>query len=611
MPSTADIVSNMVASLRVAEPNLDTSIGTPVRKILDVVGEAISEAYTDGYLINYQYDIDSKAGGDLDDFCALFGITRIPAQRATGIAVFTRPNDTTAATTLVTIAPGTQLIAMTNPLVYVQTTVGAAMSPGQTSVGVPVQAVVAGAAGNVAAGLLNTLASSAPGVTSVINDAPLVGGLAQETDDALRTRFKQTVFRALSGTSAMYQAVAQSILQDPSTPSTFAVSNVNVLGSSKRYREQVQIVGGTATSTLQHAAYIFADNVICGPDIDAGVILAQGTAYSFTPTNPTNGADATTVLTALSGMPDGFYDLDFEYVPQASRNDPANTRWAQGGINNRVDIWCNGSIAQAATQSLVFTNALTFSATTTSPYYISNFVVYSDTVPTPAAGQIFIPLAYGPIIWPAFDQTITINGVIYNYGTDYWIVKQKSPFGDSARSLYGLIWTSTTGRIPANGFAFTFNYTYNRVPSDVQNAIEQWRLVGTDALAHAGIPVQLQFNLAVVYDIRFDSTVVNTNINTALSALVDTLGFESELTVSQVLKTVSEVAGVTNVRFLTSTDNSVTYAITQISNYSTTQTGVFAYSGRATDIFFADDHYPVFYASNLVAKANNSFMVGA
>jgi len=166
----------------------------------------------------------------------------------------------------------------------------------------------------------------------------------REFDQAVGV-FKATVFRSLAGTQSMYQAIALATPQDPTTPGLNAVSQCNVLGSSRRYREQIQIVSGTASSTVQNAAYIFADNMYAGADIDAGNMLTPGTDFTFTPSNPTNGSNATAVITSTSAnMPDGLYDLDIEYVPQASRNDPGNTRFGLGGINNRVDVWINGQI---------------------------------------------------------------------------------------------------------------------------------------------------------------------------------------------------------------------------------------------------------------------------
>lgn len=613
-PTTADIVAKMAAALQISEPNLDTSIGTPLRDILDAVSEQISEAYTDGYLIQYQYDIDSKSGGDLDDFCSLFGITRIPAQRATGVLTFTRPTDSTTLQTLTTIPPGTQAIAMTNPIVYAQTTVGSAISPGESSVDVPVQALVAGTTGDVPAGLLNTLASSVGGVTGCVNAQPLTGGQNQETDDQLRTRFKQTVFRSLAGTAAMYQAIAQSVAPDPTQPSSFAVSQVNILGSSKRWREQLQVTGGNATSTVVSAAYIFADNVFCSTDLDTGPFLTAGSDFSFTPTNPTDGvANATAILHSLNSttMPDGLYDLDFEYVPQSSRNDPGNTRFATGGINNRVDVWCNGIVGQQATQNVIFSTVPVFTTTPTSLLNNAKFEMSSVSTPTPPAGYFFVPLAYGPIL--DVPLTITIGGTVYNYQTDYFIVHRKDCFGYTPTSQFGLAWTNTVGRVPANNSVINLTYTYNQTPSLVRDQVEQWRLVGTDAKVHAGKTIPLLFNFAIVFDLRFDSTAVTTNINTALATLLSTMGFDATLTIASVLQTVANVAGVLNVRFLTSTDNSTQYAICRMSNFALTPTiiSVFNLSGRATDVHFADDQYPTFFGTHIVTKAQNSFLVGS
>lgn len=612
MPTSADISANITSALQASEPDLDTSVGTPIRKIIDAFSEQIAEAYVDSNLVSYQYDIDSKSGGDLDTFCAVFGITRIPAQRAQGVVTFTRPSDNTAATTLCVVAAGTQVVAFTNPYIYAQTTLSATLGVGQTSIDIPVQAVVAGSAGNVGAGLLTTIASSVSGVTTCSNAGPLTGGSDAETDAALRARFKQTVFRSLAGTSAMYTAVSQSVPIDPSTPTNYAVSAVNVLGSSKRYREQIQITSGTANSTVTNAAYIYADNVYCGPDIDAGDFLVLGTDYLFTPTNPSNRANATVVITSnsSSNMPDGLYDLDFEYVPQSSRNDPGNTRFGSGGINNRIDVWLDGQIPQVATQSIVFENTLTFSSSSSSTFYNGYFTSSNSGTPTPPNGAIFIPLVYGPIT--SLPGTLNIGGTVYSYGSDYWIVSRNDCFGGAPNSTRGILWTTNGSRIPTNGTAFSIQYNYNSVAYAVQQAIQQWRLVGTDAWIHAGVQVPVLFNLAIVYNRAFDPTAVNTSINASLATLLNGLGFDADLTVASVINAVTNVPGVANARFLTSTDNNVNYAMQQMSVWAAnTVVSTYAAAGRAQDVFFADNQYPIFYGSNLIQRAPNSFLVGA
>jgi uncharacterized phage protein gp47/JayE len=610
LPSTGEIVARMRDALRVAEPNLDTSVGTVARKILDTVGEAIGEAYSDNHLLNYIYDIDSKVEGDLDDFVALFGFSRIPAQRAQGSVTFTRPNDASAASVSLIISPGTQVVAQTNPLVYVQTTVSAVMAPTVLSVSVPVQAVSAGPRGNVAAGLLTNLVNNAPGVSTVTNVAPLSGGTAEESDPELRERFKRTVFRSLAGTEQMYLGVSLEVPQDPLQPNTRMNSRVTTLGSTKRYREQIQLVSGTANISLTSAAYIYADNVFCGPDIDNGQFLVQGSEFTFTPTNPTDGSAATAVLASVNStaMPDGLYDLEYEYVSQASRNDPGNTRFASGNVNNRVDLWVDGMIVEPAAQTVVFSTANPFSNSPSSALYNLRHTQSNPSQANPTVGWYYIPLTFGPIL--SVPASITIGATTYNYGSDYWYVVGNDAFGFMPNSRYGLAWTTAVGRQPANNTAFPLTYTYNRAAYDTQEALRNWRLLGTDARVHAGVPSYIKFNLAMIYDRRFDPTAVKTEVDTALSDFINGISFGGVVQVSDVLNVVHNVPGVDNVRFLTSTDHATIFAMSRMSRFDTSvQVGLVEYAGRAIDFYLGDQFYPVFHSTNIVTKAPNTFGV--
>jgi hypothetical protein len=575
MPTTGEIVAKMRDALRVAEPNLDTGVGTVARKILDTIGEAIGEAYSDNHLLNYAYDIDSKIEGDLDDFVALFGFSRIPAQRAQGAVTFTRPNDDTAAGTALVLAPGTQVVAQTNPLVYVQTTVSAVLAPGVLSATVPVQAVT-----------------------------------AEESDTELRERFRRTVFRSLAGTEQMYLGVALEVPQDSLQPETRLNSRVTILGSTKRYREQIQVTAGTATTSIATAAYIYPDNVFCGPDIDNGQFLVQGSEFNFTPTNPTNGSNASATLASVNSvaMPDGLYDLEYEYVSQASRNDPANTRFGAGNINNRIDVWVDGMIVESAAQSVVFTTANTFNNTLSSPLYYARHTQSNPSQGTPTVGWYYIPLSFGPIL--SVPATITIGATTYSYGSDYWFVVGNDAFGFAPNSRYGLGWTSAVGRQPSNGTTFPLTYTYNRAAYDSQEALRNWRLLGTDSQVHAGVPSYVKFNLAVIYDRRFDPTAVHTEIDTSLADFINRISFGGVVQVSDVLNVVHNVPGVDNVRFLTSTDNPTVFAISRMSRFDTTvQIAVVESGGRALDYYLGDQFYPVFHSTNIVVKAPNNFGV--
>jgi uncharacterized phage protein gp47/JayE len=601
MPSQPEIVSGMRKHLQIIEPDLDTSTGSVTRKILDVVGEAISGAYIDQHLLTYSYDIDSKTEGDLDAFVQLFGLSRIPARRATGTVTFSRSG---VADKIISIPVGLQLHNGGDPSVSIQTITPAVMQVGELSVNVPVQAISAGPDGNIPPGTLYML-QPLDNIATVINAAALTGGETQETDSELRERWKLTVFRNMAGTEAMYLGVA---LNDPDCTAA------NVLGVAKRRREQLQIVTSQAVSTLTQSQYNYTGNQIVGKNLEAGDIALPGVDYTWnTSVNPPR----VDVLSAVA-LPDGtLIDLEFQYVSKASRNDAANK------ITNRVDVWCAGTRVVEATQTVVFRNTITFNNTALHQYLRTSYLRPDGTNPT--LSNVFIPLAWGPII--TVPSTIVIGGTTYGLATAanplgtitggvtyaYQIVHNDTQFGYAPGSLFGLEWNAAN--LPANNTIFSMEYTFNGVPHAVQNEINRWRLVTTDAVAHQAKNVFLKFNLAVIYDFNVDQTVVNTAVDTAISDFLSKLGIATVVQASDILQTVHNVPGVDAVRFLHSGDvtswnpatpNVFTVGIQKVIGTTVVQSYVDA-NGRVKDVFFADNEVPVFGLTFRSVRAQNSY----
>ena len=238
MATPNEIASRMLANLAIAEPELDLGIGTPMRKILDTVAEAIAETQIDNYLLSYQYDIDSRSGADLDAFVALFGFHRIPAQVGAGTILLQRR---TAATVSILIPSGSQASTGGISPRLVRTSTPVIFEKGSVSVEVPATSVLGGSSGNIAAGLINSWLGSSEGVSSVSNPSPFIGGDDAESDEELRTRFKKTAFRNLAGTVDMYLACG---LADTS------VNAASVQGASAHNLEQIHVLGGTANSSI-------------------------------------------------------------------------------------------------------------------------------------------------------------------------------------------------------------------------------------------------------------------------------------------------------------------------------------------------------------------------
>lgn len=603
--SVADRASQMIASLAVSEPELDTSVGSPTRKIIDAVAEVVGSAEVSEHLLNYAFDIDSKSGDDLDDFVLMFGFTRFAAKRATGLITFSRPSP---ALQDYPIPQGTQVTTATSPTITFATVAPATLVKGNTSVEVPIIAILGGEASNLPAGLLTRLVVSVEGVNpTTTNLSPTSGGTNNETDADLITRFKRTVFRSMAGTADMFMGVA---LEDttPDNPDDETATQAIVLGSSRRWREQVQIQSdGTATSTIpaSNVRYVFAGTQFFGADLDGGAILTPGVHYTFdTTVTPPRVVAVGSALTV-----GGIYDLDFEYSPMASRNDPEN------GVTNRVDIWANGVRAVTATETVYFRNASVFNGTPGTAMYNGNFVRQDTNNVHPGATAFFLPLAYGPII----DFPDTLPGPSASTlvkGTDYWVVHDDTAFGYGPTSLFGLEFRSTLVIPEDFGFALSGGnaYTYNALPRDVEARARRWSLVTTDVRAHAAKRVYLRLNFAIMFTPGFDRTAVTDALGRAMAVYLDAQEFGTVVQVSDLIQAAHAVQGVDNIRFLNSSEptNTDQYAIERTSSTGTRLAYVTAGSSpaRATDLVLADNEVPVLHSVNVVVKAQNSFGSG-
>jgi uncharacterized phage protein gp47/JayE len=605
MASSDDIVSQMLAILRLTDPELDTSIGTTTRKILDAVGEAVAESYIDAHVINYQYDIDSKIGGDLDQFVQLFGLQRLAATRSTGTVTFSRLSTETGTGYIIPV--GTIAGIPDDTTSDVLTIAPAILTSSDTSVSIPVTAVSAGTIGNSQAGELAAVKSSLGIKLSVTNVAAMTGGQDAETDAQLRQRWRSTVFRSLAGTEQNYLGIA---LDDGARNAGIGCYAANVVGASKRRREQIQILSGEAISEVEDLYYSYPQSSSMGPDIDGGALLIRGLDYSFdTSVNPPK-------ITALVGdyidssgasvpLEGAVLDLDFEYVPTASRNNPT------AGITNRIDVYCAGSRPRQAIQNVVWLATSTFNNTSSSPFYRSYFFRQDGSLP--ANGNVFLPLAFGPIL--TVPSSLTISSTTYHLGTDYWIIHQDIPFGLTAQSWFGLEWKASS--VPAGTAPnFSITYTYNEVPRSVQTQIDNWRLVGTDAKAHAAKEIHLKFNLAIMYQPNIAQSTTNEQIESQLDSYIKSISFNGTVQVSDLLQVIHNVPGVDNVRFISAQDvsgyssssvNSYNIAIQRVSNGSVVETFCEPSSGRPRDISFGDAEVPVFDSVFTVTKAQNTF----
>lgn len=238
MATPNEISSRITKTLAISEPELDTGVGTPLRKIIDTVAEAIAETTVDSYLTAYQYDIDTRSGADLDAFAAMFGFIRNVAKRASGTILLQR---TTPAPESIIVYAGSQAATTGSPPVIVRTVTPAVFPRSTVVLEIPVETIEGGSAGNLAAGAITRWLTQIEGITSITNPAPLVGGSNTETDEQFRDRLKKTIFRNLAGTKDMFMAIALA-QKDTST--------CEVYTAYERWTERIEIIGGTGSPSI-------------------------------------------------------------------------------------------------------------------------------------------------------------------------------------------------------------------------------------------------------------------------------------------------------------------------------------------------------------------------
>lgn len=284
-------------ALFLLDPEISLEPGTPERKIVDAVAASMAEVQVERFIQNYAFDIDTKFGNDLDDFVGIFGFARQAARRASGFVTFARG---AAAPAPVLIPAGTQVSAPASsiyPEITFVTVVDGIIPSNKTSVKIPIEAVIPGSIGNIAAGRITKITSAnLSNVTSVINNSPITGGTDQEADAELKVRFRNTVFRSIAGTNDQFLALALAAEQ---------TNRAVLLGPVSKFTEYVQVpASGTVTSFNPHAKYIYDQNFFLSANgVDTGTFYVPDVDYSWGQVNGGGGKQAQIVISNIINTP--------------------------------------------------------------------------------------------------------------------------------------------------------------------------------------------------------------------------------------------------------------------------------------------------------------------
>ena len=165
--------------------------------------------YVQGEWVARQAFPQTAEGVYLDYHAQLRGLERKPPVAAEGTVRFTAGEASPAPRD---IPQGT--VCMTTGLVRFETSKPAVLAAGALSVDAPIRALVPGAAGNVSAGTIVSMAVAPMGISACSNPLPCAGGADGEGDAALRERVLESFKRLPNGAnSAFYQQGALSFEQ--------------------------------------------------------------------------------------------------------------------------------------------------------------------------------------------------------------------------------------------------------------------------------------------------------------------------------------------------------------------------------------------------------------
>ena len=569
MSVTPDQIAQGILVAVRSSSGLSCELGTPERKIIDAVSQAISAAYISNYLTGSLLDIETKAGLELDQFVGVFGFGRLQGKPAKGVVTIEL---TTPLNQNYTVQKGTQFytkngMSVSSIPLYFASTQEVVLTAGTFSVDVPVKCTSVGVGGNVPPDSI-TFMGSMMGSSSCTNLLPMNGGVDVETDEELRHRFENTLLRNVSGTEDWYKALC---LQNNS------VSRVAVYGPVSTYRTQVVAPGTTETDGTINLDVLRSPRQDAGTDVgyvwpgmeSVFVHLGYSEETFYSPGFDYELTSGTTIPPQFKRKANGniepgdIVDVEFEYTSAASRNNPVN------GITNKVDVYVDGSSPFTITES-TSVSTLTLNNTPNSPLYKENFERVGSSG-NPTEGNRFTRLNSCPII--TFPSSITIGSSVYTKGEQYWILRDRTKKRGSPYEVSGIEWAATSQSGvsgPDNHTRVVVNYVYNQTPEILTAVMSASKQICTDVMVHEADYRYVMPHFNIRYSHGYNVSTVNTAINNSLKVFFQGLGFGSWVDISKMCMAVQQVLGVSSVRTTTSNDDPINYGVRVYRNPSDT-----------------------------------------
>lgn len=187
-PRTRAELSEIALGAIVARSGLDdTAQGSVIDTLAQSMAALAASSERKIGQVRAAFDLRNATGAELDERLGElppYSITRHGAVNARGLVRLTFE----ALSSSQTIPAGSSFGSSTNQALVYLTTEALTLNTGATSAEIAVESAQAGSAGNAGAGTIDTILSAPAFIVAATNEAPISGGLDEETDSALKRR---------------------------------------------------------------------------------------------------------------------------------------------------------------------------------------------------------------------------------------------------------------------------------------------------------------------------------------------------------------------------------------------------------------------------------------
>lgn len=398
----------------------------------------------------------------------------------------------------------------------------------------------------------------------------------------------------------------------PDTGTGFTANLSGLTGGAPVFLSTDNFVTGWFSPTAPDVKYYFPPGgELIGQNIGQNdQVLMTPVDYTYYVNSSVTGQTIVIVSNTTGNFPPNTtVDFEYEYTPNCSRDNPGSNP----PVTNKIDMFINGSSPQSVTEEILFNTAATFVASgpTGSQVLASNFL-QRDGVSTPRIGDIYMKFSQQPILVADLPGFITIGPTNYYGGVDLTFTSQilvlpniiswypvidVTNTQESQLSATGIAWCSPTltsgPTTPANNTLVTVEYSFNQTVSDVNDLVQQVKLVGSDVLVHGVSYVQIQVNMKVVYGFDQSQTAIDVAIEAAIQTFFQSQTFLGAIRLSQLTQIVMGTGGVVNC------------SVFQLDIIPSDDfTPIASHTG---DIYLDTNQLPVLFGTNITPTSQNTF----